>query len=131
MCPLVKIEIRIGKSAEYKKAILDGVHKALVDAFKIPESDRFQRIYELKKEDFECPPDRTEQVTIINIHIFPGRSLDAKRKLYKNIVQNLGKNPGINGHDIMVLLMEPPMENWGVRGGKPASEVDFEFNIDV
>ena len=41
MCPLIKIEIRKGKSAEYKKAILDGVHKALVDAFKIPENDRF------------------------------------------------------------------------------------------
>ena len=31
MCPLVKIEIRKGKSAEYKKAILDGIHQALVD----------------------------------------------------------------------------------------------------
>lgn len=131
MCPLVKIEIRKGKSAEYKKAILDGVHKALVDAFKIPESDRFQTIYELDKADFECPPDRTDQVTIIQIHIFPGRSLDAKRKLYSNIVQNLGDKPGINGRDIMIILMEPPMDNWGVRGGKPASEVDFDFDIDV
>lgn len=52
MCPLVKIEIRKGKSAEYKKAILDGVHQALVDALKIPDNDRFQRIYELDKEDF-------------------------------------------------------------------------------
>jgi len=47
MCPLVKIEIRKGFSAEYKKAILDGVHQALVDALGIPDSDRFQRIYEL------------------------------------------------------------------------------------
>lgn len=131
MCPLVKIEIRKEKSDEYKKAILEGVHHALVDAFSIPNSDRFQRIYELSKEDFECPPDRTDAVTIIQIAIFPGRSLEAKRKLYKNIIHNLGENPGIHGHDIMILLLEPPLENWGVRGGQPASEVDFGFKIDV
>jgi phenylpyruvate tautomerase PptA (4-oxalocrotonate tautomerase family) len=34
--PLVKIEIREGKSSEYKKAILDGVHEALVQALGIP-----------------------------------------------------------------------------------------------
>lgn len=129
--PLVKIEIRKGYSPEYKKAILDGVHQALVDALGIPDSDRFQRIYELDKEDFECPPDRTRAVTMIQITMFPGRSFDAKKKLYQNIVHNLGENPGIDGNDILIILLEPPMENWGIRGGKPASEVDLGFKIDV
>lgn len=129
--PLVKIEIRKGKTAEYKKAILDGVHQALIDALNIPDSDRFQRIYELDTADFECPPDSTEAVTIIQITMFPGRSFEAKKDLYKHIVRNLGENPGIDGYDIMILLLEPPMDNWGVRGGKPASEVDFGFKIDV
>ena len=40
-------------------------------------------------------------------------------------------NIGIDGQDIMIILLEPPLENWGVRGGKPASEVDFDFKIDV
>ncbi|HOJ77880.1 MAG TPA: tautomerase family protein [Bacillota bacterium] len=35
--PLVRIEIIKAKSKEYKKAILDGVHSALVEAFKIPD----------------------------------------------------------------------------------------------
>lgn len=131
MCPLVKIEIRKGYSAEYKKAILDGVHQSLVDAFKIPLSDRFQRIYELDEEDFECPPDRSHAVTLIQITIFPGRSFEAKKELYQNIIKNLGENPGIDGHDIVIILLEPPMENWGVRGGQPASEVDLGFKIDI
>ncbi|WP_321421646.1 tautomerase family protein [uncultured Methanobacterium sp.] len=131
MCPLVKIEIRKGFSSEYKKAILNGVHQALVDALSIPDSNRFQRIYELDKEDFECPPDRSQAVTMIQITMFPGRSFDAKKKLYQDIVHNLGENPGIDGNDIMIILLEPPMENWGIRGGQPASEVDFGFKIDV
>ncbi len=31
----------------------------------------------------------------------------------------------------MIVLYEPPMENWGVRGGKPSSEVDFGFKINI
>ena len=131
MCPLVKIEIREGKSREYKKAILDGVHEALVEALKIPNSDRFQRIYELEEDDFEVPPDRTDQATIIEIKMFPGRSLEAKKNLYQYIIRNLEDNPGINGSDVMIILLEPPMSNWGVRGGQPASEVDLGFDLDV
>ena len=54
--PLVKIEILKGYSKEYKKAILDAVHDALVESIKIPDHDRFQRLYELEKENFEFPP---------------------------------------------------------------------------
>jgi hypothetical protein len=30
----------------------------------------------------------------------------------------------------MIILLEPHLENWGVRGGIPASEIDFGFKID-
>lgn len=129
--PLVKIEIRKGKPKEHKKAILDGVHDALVEAIKIPDYDKFQRIYELDEANFECPETKTDNVTLIEITMFKGRSLKAKKALYKAINDNLAQNPGIDGNDITIVLYEPPLENWGVRGGKPASEVDLEFEIKV
>jgi phenylpyruvate tautomerase PptA (4-oxalocrotonate tautomerase family) len=129
--PLVKIEILKGKSREYKKAILNGVHQALVEALKIPDHDRFQRIYELDKDDFEVPPDRTDRATIIEIKMFPGRSLEAKKNLYQCLIRNLKNDPGIDGHDVMIILLEPPLTNWGMRGGQPASEVDLGFDLDV
>lgn len=129
--PAVKIEIRKGKSDEYKKAILNGVHDALVKSIKIPDYDRFQRLYELDELNFEAPPTKTDNVTIIEITMFKGRSIESKRNLYKEIIDNLYKNPGIDGNDITIVLLEPPLENWGVKGGKPASEVDLGFNIKV
>jgi phenylpyruvate tautomerase PptA (4-oxalocrotonate tautomerase family) len=129
--PLVKIEILEGKPQEHKKAILDGVHQALVDTLMIPDSDRFQRLYELPLSDFEFPPDRSENVTIIEITMFKGRTLETKTALYQAIVDNLENKPGITGFDVMIILLEPPLENWGVRGGKPASEIDFGFKIDI
>ncbi|TWH57301.1 phenylpyruvate tautomerase PptA (4-oxalocrotonate tautomerase family) [Desulfitobacterium sp. LBE] len=129
--PLVKVEILKGRSVDYRKAILDGIHSALVEAFKIPDYDRNQRLYELDSEHFEIPDTKSEQCILIELTVFKGRSLEAKRHLYSAIVRNLEKNPGINGNDITIVIYEPPMENWGIKGGKPANEVDLGFKIDV
>ncbi|MGZ7209199.1 MAG: tautomerase family protein [Methanobacterium sp.] len=130
MCPLVKIEILKGKSEEYKKALLDGIHDALVESIKIPDNDRFQRLYELEEDNFEYPDTKTDNVTIIEIVMFQGRSIDSKKALYESIICKLDLDPGIDGEDITIVLHESPLENWGIRG-KPASEVDLGFNINV
>jgi 4-oxalocrotonate tautomerase family enzyme len=129
--PLVKVEILKGKSSEYKKALMDGIHSALVEAIKIPDDDRMQRLYELGYENFEIASSKTENITLIEITMFAGRSSEAKKKLFKGIVENLAKAPGINGNDITIVLNEPPLENWGIRGGKPANEVNIGFKIEV
>ena len=128
--PLVKVEILKGKTQEYKKAILDGIHSALVEAFKIPDNDRMQRLYELDRDCFEIPTNKTEKMTLIELTIFKGRSLEAKKDLYFAIVRNLGQSPGIEGKDILIVINEPPLENWGVKG-IPANEIDLGFKIEV
>lgn len=62
--------------------------------------------------------------------MFPGRSVEAKRNLYQAINKNLG-DLGIESSDIFIVLKEPPLDNWGIRGGVPASEVDLGFKLDV
>ena len=119
--PLVKIEMQKGKSLEYKKSILEGVHSALVEGFQIPDYDRNQRIYELDPSCLELPPNKTDQFTLIEVTAFQGRSETAKKNLYQAIVRNLEDAPGIAGDDIMIILHEPPPENWGIRGGRPAN----------
>jgi len=129
--PFVKISLLQGRSPEYKHAIFEGVHAALVEAFRIPDSDRHQQIYELDEENFEKPAAKSDRFTVIEIIAFQGRSLEAKRKLYAAIVQNLGRTPGIAGDDILIILHESPKENWCVREGKPASDVDLGFKVEV
>lgn len=46
------------------------------------------------------------------------------------MVRNLG-GLGVPAGDIKITLIEVPAENWGIRGGLPASEVDLGFAIDV
>lgn len=129
--PLVKISIIEGRSLSEKKRLLDAVHSSLVEAFKIPDRDRVQRIVEFKKDDFEIPQDRTGLFTIIEITILPGRSLEAKKNLYTTVNQKLSDIGYQNPNDIVIVLNEPDLNNWGIRGGKPASEVDIGFRLDV
>ncbi|NLW44338.1 MAG: tautomerase family protein [Syntrophomonadaceae bacterium] len=129
--PLVKVEIIKGKSREYKQALLDGIHAALVEAFRIPDYDRMQRLYELDGENFDTAPTRTEQFTLIEITAFEGRSPEAKKNLYSAIVRNLGQSPEINENDITVVIHEPPLENWSIRGGRPVNEIELGFEIKV
>lgn len=128
--PLVSISIQKGRTADEKRALLDAVHSSLVEALKIPDYDRNQRINEYAAEDFEIPPGKTNKFTLIEITVFPGRSMEAKRNLYQGIVRNLGQLD-IDPMDVFIVLYEPPMENWGIRGGIPASEVDLGFQVDV
>jgi len=123
--------MRKGKTPEYKKALLDGVHAALVEAFRIPDGDRIQRLYESEPENLEISSNKTEDFVLIELTVFKGRSLEAKRNLYRSIIANLGKNPGIKAGDILIVINEPPLENWGVMGGLPASEADIGFDINV
>ncbi|MBW1786628.1 MAG: tautomerase family protein [Deltaproteobacteria bacterium] len=128
--PLAKISIMKGWRREDKQALHEAVHAAMVKALKIPEHDRNQRIDEYAPEDFIVPPGRTERYTLVEITLFAGRSLDAKKQLYGEIVKGLGKL-GVEPNDVFIVLYEPPMENWGIRGGIPASEVDLGFKVEV
>ncbi len=128
--PLVTITVMKGKSKEFKKAIMAEVHEALVVAFKIPDYDRNQRMIEIEPENFEYPAGTTESFITIEMTVFPGRTLHAKKTLYNEIVARLRKLK-VPPSDIFIILHEPPLENWGIRGGYPASEVNIGFGIDV
>ena len=128
--PLAKIEVRKSRPADEIADIIEAVYKAQREALKVPEGDSQIRYFEHKPEHFAVPPGKTENYTLVEIALFPGRSLEAKRNLYKSIVRRFG-DLGIDQTDILIVLNEPPLDNWGIKGGSPASEVDIGFNLNV
>lgn len=61
----------------------------------------------------------------VEVTMFPGRSAEDKRALYEAIVAALGA-VGVKADAVTVALHEPALENWGVRGGRPAGEASDE-----
>ena len=128
--PLVKIETREGRTAEAKRALLDAVHDALVEAFEIPDTDRQQRVVEYRADNFEVPPGKSADHLLITVDAFPGRSGKAKRELYAGIVGRL-EELGVDPLDVLIVVNEIPLQNWGIRGGQSAEDVDLGFALDV
>ena len=128
--PLIRVEIREGWSSAEKAGLLGAIHAAAVEALGIPDEDRTQILTEHPADAFEIPPGRGDTFTLVEITMFTGRSLDAKRHLYRAVVRNLGRL-GIPPSDVLIVLHEVPLENWGVRGGTPASDVDLGFEVGV
>jgi phenylpyruvate tautomerase PptA (4-oxalocrotonate tautomerase family) len=123
--PLIKIHMRDGKPKEHKRTVLDGVHAALVSVFKIPANDRIILLSEYDAEHFDG---RDENFTIVEILAYSGRTKDMKRDLFKKIVENVCKGTKLVPTDIFIVLNDIPKDNWGIRGGLMASELDLGMN---
>lgn len=128
--PFAKIEVRRPRPPHEVQALIEAVYLAQREALQVPEGDRQIRYIEHKPEHFAVPPGKSENYTFVEILLFPGRSLEAKRLLYQSLVERFGKL-GIAPADVFIVLIEPPLDNWGIRGGFPASEVDLGFRLDV
>ncbi|MFM7847386.1 MAG: tautomerase family protein [Rubrivivax sp.] len=128
--PMSKIEVRRPRPPQQVQAMIEAVYLAQREALKVPEGDRQIRYIEHRPEHFAVPPDKNLDYTYVEILLFPGQSLQAKKALYRSIVERFGAL-GIAPSDIFIVLQEPPLDNWGIRGGQPASEVDLGFSLNV
>jgi 4-oxalocrotonate tautomerase len=120
--PLVRIALREGRSAEYRRAIADGVHQGMVDALAIPPDDRFQVITEHSADNLIYDAkylgiQRTDHFVLIQITLSAGRKPAQKRVLYKRITELLAKSPGVRPEDVMINLVEVVWENWSFGNG--------------
>jgi phenylpyruvate tautomerase PptA (4-oxalocrotonate tautomerase family) len=130
--PNITIEMRRTVAPQEEEQIMEAVHSALREAFKIPEWDRVVRLIVHEPRRFQVSPRlaNPELLTLVTIDAFLGRSVDAKRALYAGIVRNLSAL-GIPANHVLILVREAQRENWGVAGGKAASDIDLGFNVNV
>ena len=110
--------------------VIEAVQRALVGALKIPEKDRDVVIDTYDETTRIVMTGLSQRFTRVEITLFGGRSMDAKRALYKAVVANLAEL-GVPETEVKTILIEVPAQNWGLRGGFPASELDLGFKIDV
>lgn len=127
--PEARIEVRCDRSPEEVQAVIEAVYQAQLEALRLPTGDRLIRCVVHAPELFTVPPGKTTNYTLVEYRLFPGRSPEAKRRLYESIVRRLG-TLGVTPADILIVIQEPPLENWGI-GGRPASGLDLGLDLDV
>lgn len=127
--PQTRIDTRRGWLGERRQALLDALQRALVDGLRIPANDRSIVLCEHDEAAFLVPEGSGAGFMVVQITLITGRSLEAKRRLFAAIVEEM-KAFGVRARDVRVVLVESAAENWGVAG-RPASEIDLGFRIDV
>ena len=120
--PLVHISLLKGKSREHIRAIAEGVHQALIEAYRIPPGDRFQLIHQHEPEDLVYDADylgihRTDDVVFIHIVAGNWRDTAAKKALYKGIADRLVESPGLRREDVQVILSSNERDEWSFGNG--------------
>src|SRR4051812_37893540 len=121
--PLVRISLRAGKPPEYRRAIADGIHGALVDVIGIPPKDRFQIISQQDDENRIYDRDylgvqRSDDTVFVEISLRRGRPEDLKSAFYRRVVENLATAPGLRPEDVAIVLTENSDADWSFGNGE-------------
>ncbi len=101
-----------------------------MEALEYPLEKRFHRFIALDEEDFIYPQDRSERYIIIEISIFEGRSIEAKKMLIRLLYERIPKLSGISTQDIEITIFETPRYSWGIRG-MPGDEIGLNYKVEV
>ncbi len=130
--PSAIVEVRRAYTPAEETALLQAVHDCVVEAFRVSPVHRNVTLVVHEPHRFlgrtDCPA--PERLTNISLFVLPGRSLDAKRRLYALLVRRLS-DFGIPPACVLVRLHELPAQNFGVRGGVPVCDVELGYPLDV
>ncbi|SHN03310.1 Phenylpyruvate tautomerase PptA, 4-oxalocrotonate tautomerase family [Pseudomonas asturiensis] len=120
--PLINIDLIEGRSDDQVKILLDAVHRAVVEAFQVPEGDRYQIVNEHRPsrmivEDTGLGIPRTDKVVMISVTSRP-RTEESKVRFYQLLAQALQEDCGIDANDLMVSIVTNTDADWSFGHGR-------------
>jgi phenylpyruvate tautomerase PptA (4-oxalocrotonate tautomerase family) len=120
--PLVRIDLRQGRTPEYRAKIGDAVYRAMLETINLPQHDHFQVIADhpadgLVYDSSYLGIHRTDDIVFVQITLNAGRTLEQKKALYARIAELLAKEPGIRPEDVLINLVECAKEDWSFGNG--------------
>lgn len=120
--PLVRIDLRRGKSPAYRKAICEGIYRAMRDAFNVPEDDRFMIVNEHDADNFVYAESyldiaHSDNLVIVQITANDTRTVEQKQAFFARVAALLAEHPGLRKEDVFINLVECKKENWSFGNG--------------
>ncbi|WP_078552072.1 tautomerase family protein [Bacillus alkalicellulosilyticus] len=113
-----------------KLTLSNVIHSCMMDALQFPKDKKFHRFFPMNKEDFFYASGRTEAYTLIEVSMFEGRTVEAKKLLIKLLFERIHRELKISPQDIEITIFETPKHNWGIRG-LPGDELTLNYKVDV
>ena len=120
--PLVKIDLVEGRTSEEVTALMDTIQDCVVEAFGVPDDDRYQIVTEHKPDrmvirDTGLGFERTDKVTVVHVFTSP-RTPAIKKTLYSLLAERLQERCGIPPSDLVVSLATNGTDDWSFGDGE-------------
>jgi 4-oxalocrotonate tautomerase len=120
--PLARIDLPVGKSADYHSTAGDVVYQAMIGVLNVPKDDRFQVIAEHSIADLVIDPNylgihRSANAVLIQVTLNEGRTVEMKKAFYKAVAGGLHERLGLRREDVVINLVEVKKENWSFGNG--------------
>jgi hypothetical protein len=120
--PLLYFDVIEGREPDEIKALLDTAHAAMVEAFGVPERDRYQVVKshpagEIVALDTGLGIDRSDQLVILHV-VSRRRTRAQKERLYALLADRLGHDCGLDPADLVVSVTENGDEDWSFGSGR-------------
>lgn len=113
-----------------KSRLSDVIHSCVVDALQLPLDKRAHRFFPMEDADLYYPASASPRYTIIEISMFEGRSIEARKALIRLLFERVGRQCDRLPSEIEVTITETPRHNWGFRG-LPGDEVALPYKVEV
>ncbi len=120
--PLLYFDVIEGRKSGEITALLDTAHAAMVDAFGVPERDRYQVVNshpagEIVALDTGLGINRSDQLVIIHV-VSRRRTRAQKEKLYALLTERLKRDCGLDPADLVIPVSENDDEDWSFGFGR-------------
>lgn len=120
--PLINIDVVRGRSAEQLRGLLDAVHTSMVDAFDVPDTDRYQILTQHEPEemvllDTGLGLERSQDVVVLRFVSKP-RAAEAKQRLYSLLAERLSQQCDLSPDDLVVAVTENDEADWSFGRGR-------------
>ena len=120
--PLLRFDLIAGRTDGELRNLLDAAHRAILEAFGVPERDRYQIVHEHRAsrmiiEDTGLDIPRTEKVVFLQV---TSRKREKKQKedFYRLLCEEVDKSCGISPSDVVVSFVENGDEDWSFGLGR-------------
>src|SRR4028118_254786 len=94
--------------APRRETLSNVIHSCVVEALELPPDKRFHRFILLEKADFIFPAGRSDDYIILEISMFEGRAIQAKKHLLALLFERIGSELQIGVNDIEITIFETP-----------------------
>ena len=120
--PLLYIDLIEGRTPVEIRALLDAIHETVVEAFGVPEQDRYQVVrshpaHEIVTLDTGLGIERSPRQVVLHM-VSRRRPRELKQKFYELLASRLSDRCGLDPSDLIVSVTENDDEDWSFGHGR-------------